>query len=226
MPIYTGLSTKNKQEIWVGGKSIGKVYVGDKLVWQKVTTQVGLKLTWDNIVNIPVADASSVSDWNTFFDLPTFGNPFTSVVVIGNEVDLIGGSNITLKNFLFERVRIQPAMLTTITDTLGMITHIGIAVFDEKSWGSGFVSGIFAGALTCGNYCFNECKKLSVVSIPSLLNLGTTTGDDGVFIDVGISGSQNITLTIPAALMTCNGGNPDGDIQYLQANNTVTIVQV
>jgi hypothetical protein len=23
--------------------------------------------------------------------------------------------------------------------------------------------------------------------------------------------------------MTCNGGNPDGDIQYLQANNTVTI---
>jgi hypothetical protein len=24
--------------------------------------------------------------------------------------------------------------------------------------------------------------------------------------------------------MTCNGGNPDGDIQYLQANNTVTII--
>jgi hypothetical protein len=24
--------------------------------------------------------------------------------------------------------------------------------------------------------------------------------------------------------MTCNGGNPDGDIQYLQANNTVTVI--
>jgi hypothetical protein len=35
-----------------------------------------------------------------------------------------------------------------------------------------------------------------------------------------------ITLTVPLALMTCNGGNPDGDIQYLQANNTVTIITV
>jgi hypothetical protein len=26
--------------------------------------------------------------------------------------------------------------------------------------------------------------------------------------------------------MTCNIGNPDGDIQYLQANNTVTIITV
>jgi hypothetical protein len=24
--------------------------------------------------------------------------------------------------------------------------------------------------------------------------------------------------------MTCNSGNPDGDIQYLQANNTVTVI--
>jgi hypothetical protein len=37
-----------------------------------------------------------------------------------------------------------------------------------------------------------------------------------------ISG-ETITLTVPSALMTCNSGNPDGDIQYLQANNTVTI---
>lgn len=37
---------------------------------------------------------------------------------------------------------------------------------------------------------------------------------------------KTITLTVPAALMTCNGGNPDGDIAYLQANNTVTVIQV
>ena len=41
----------------------------------------GLELTFDDIANVPVADASSVSDWNTFFDLPTNGIPFTSVVV-------------------------------------------------------------------------------------------------------------------------------------------------
>jgi len=45
---------------------------------------------------------------------------------------------------------------------------------------------------------------------------------DYVFTNIA---GQTITLTIPSALMTCNGGNPDGDIQYLQANNTVTIIQ-
>ncbi len=50
-----------------------------------------------------------------------------------------------------------------------------------------------------------------------------TQSNDDVF--GGFTG-QSITLTIPAALMTCNGGNPDGDIAYLQANNTVTIVTV
>jgi len=37
---------------------------------------------------------------------------------------------------------------------------------------------------------------------------------------------NTIDLTIPSSLMTCNGGNPDGDIQYLQTNNTVTITTV
>jgi len=59
--------------------------------------------------------------------------------------------------------------------------------------------------------------------IPNCINMGDTVGLTNVF--VGITG-QAITLTIPAALMTCNGGNPDGDIQYLQANNTITIITV
>jgi hypothetical protein len=35
---------------------------------------------------------------------------------------------------------------------------------------------------------------------------------------------NTITLTIPATLMTCNGGQPDADIQILQDSNTVTII--
>jgi lipoprotein signal peptidase len=43
----------------------------------------------------------------------------------------------------------------------------------------------------------------------------------------GITGKAVILLTIPAALMTNNEGGPDGDIAYLQANNTlVTITQI
>ena len=81
----------------------------------------------------------------------------------------------------------------------------------------------FPSLLSCGNDCFKLCIAATEFYLPSCLSLGTTTGNDDVFF--GITG-QTITLTIPSALMTCNGGNPDGDIQYLQANNLVTIVTV
>ena len=57
----------------------------------------GLELTFDDIANVPVADASSVSDWNTFFDLPTNGSPFTSVEidVNGERVKLLSPSFVT-----------------------------------------------------------------------------------------------------------------------------------
>jgi len=50
-----------------------------------------LQLTFDDILNVPVASATSVTDWNTFFDLPTYGTPFTGVTVSGNTVILDGG---------------------------------------------------------------------------------------------------------------------------------------
>ncbi len=96
-----------------------------------------------------------------------------------------------------------------------------------------------------GNYAFYDVPSLSIIrcwmadvindnsfaglSILSILEFhsyqyfGNSTGEDGVF---GSLSGQTITLTIPAALMTCNGGNPDGDIQYLTSSNTVTIVTV
>jgi hypothetical protein len=260
-----------------------------------------LELTFDDISNVPVADASSVSDWNTFFDLPVNGSPFTSVEVVGNLVKLIGGSGITLKNHLF----FENINIVSIIDNSLCVIEIGVNAFTEaylaieftfnaviKIGGSAFancisaiinlnsleiaeynsLSGIanttlnFPNLQTCGDGCFagntiNEINLPNVVSagdgcfasinglsniilplvtdigdncflsdtsitniyIPSCINLGTTTSLDDVFHTII---GQPITLTIPAALMTCNGGNPDGDIQYLQANNTVTIVTV
>jgi hypothetical protein len=68
---------------------------------------------------------------------------------------------------------------------------------------------------------FRDCTSLTSILLPSCSNLGGSVGDNNVFN--GITG-KTITLTIPASRMTANGGNPDGDIQYLQANNTVTVV--
>jgi len=97
---------------------------------------------------------------------------------------------------------------------------------------------------TTGNYCFYACASLTTISLPSLTtagescfyicgsslttinlpvltSLGSTVEENGVFYCIS---GKVITLTIPSALMTNNGGNPDGDIQYLTTYNTVTII--
>lgn len=74
-----------------------------------------------------------------------------------------------------------------------------------------------------GEYAFWWCTSATSFNFPLCTNLGGTIIDDGVFLAIS---TNTITLTIPIALMTCLFGNPDGDIQYLQGNNTVTIVTV
>lgn len=265
----------------------------------------GLLLTWDDIVNVPVVDASSVADWNTFFDLPTFGTPFSSVVIDGNKVNLIGGSGITLAMDLFRNnsnllkfednsncvivigYRSFRDCLTLNTLTLPVVTLMEALAFYgctsltsvslpllEQADGVGFggctsltnislpslitisSSSFFEGCTLLSSVSlpvlqsmqlqgfkdctslaaillpsitdiylnnFYGCTELTNISIPSCTNLGGDTLENGVF--ALISGNI-ITLTVPAALMTCNAGNPDGDIQYLQANNTVTVITV
>ena len=50
MPIYQGLSTKNKAEIIINSQPMQKVYVGDRLVWQKPSgifyPEYGLLYNW------------------------------------------------------------------------------------------------------------------------------------------------------------------------------------
>ena len=278
------------------------------------TTQapLSLKLTFDDIANANalVGDASSVIDWNIFFDLPTYGNPFTSVEVSGDTVSLFGGSNITIKQGLFnsninlisiiddsdsiissEGYTFTSALNLTTVDlpsllfageysfgitpnvtsfNLPLLETAGIQAFGDDTTGSSGISQLtylslpslttagaycFYGysALTtlelplltsagraCFEYCqslttidlpnltttgdynlFQTCISLTTISLPVCTNLGLTVGDNYIF---NVITGQTITLTVPSALMTCNGGNPDGDIQYLQANNTVTII--
>jgi hypothetical protein len=77
----------------------------------------------------------------------------------------------------------------------------------------GLIRSIFHKGLS---YYFWQCAL-------SIDQTGNTVGDDAVFSDIL---GNLILLTIPSALMTCNSGNPDGDIIYLQANNTVSITTV
>jgi hypothetical protein len=232
-----------------------------------------LRLTFDSIenANLLVGDSSSVNDWNTFFDLPNLGTSFTSVVIVGNEVQLFGGANIKVKPALMYDYNYN-TFLISIIDNANCITSVGGDAFSycyglttvnlpactiiygledspyEQYGGFGncenltnvllpnlIIAGSFSFSecfeLSNINFpllnnideaCFDQCTSITIINIPSCTNLGGTVENNLVFNFTG----NTITATFNSVLATNNSGNPDGDIQYLQSNNTVTITYV
>ncbi len=226
-----------------------------------------LNLTFDNITNadLLVGDASVVADWNTFFDLPTYGTPFSAVTISGNTVQLFGGSNIIVKDFLLYNnshiisiidtnsiVQVNDAGINSLYNLIDLQLPVCKTLLAKTSSSEtaigylDFITEIFMPMLeTAGDNSFESMPNLTSIDLPNLISigdnsvygsplltlinlpsctdLGGTVGNDSVFVStIG----NTITLTVPSILMTCNSGNPDGDIQYLQANNTVTIIEV
>jgi hypothetical protein len=197
-----------------------------------------LILEWDSIENVPVANASSVSDWNTFFGLPANGTSFTSVVVVGNNVELYGGNNINLPAELFS----SNTNILGVIDMASCIITAGFSCFESCNLVTIFDlpaltsegGGCFAGCnsvttfnlpllATATDGCFFACTSVTTLNLPLCTNLGSTVGNNNVFLNII---GNTITATFNIVLATCNGGLPDGDIQYLTANNTLTITYV
>ena len=202
-----------------------------------------LMFTDISFANTLVGDATNVNDWNTYLDLPILGTPFTSVNVSGDEVSLYGGAGITLKTeaFTINLKNDEVPYLVSVDDESGVIVELQDSAFSSQSL---LTTVSLPQVVTIDDECFNNCDNLAIINLPQLTtagsgcfagcslttvtlplctNLGGGVFNDNVFWDII---GNTISLTIPAALMTCNAGNPDGDIQYLQANNTVTITQV
>jgi hypothetical protein len=133
-------------------------------------------LVFDNIsnANTLVGDASNVNDWNTFFDLPYFGNPFTGVTISGTTVQLFGGSNIKVKPGLMYDNSYN-TFLISIVDNAGSITSVG---GDAFSYCMGLVNvylpsctivyGSKDSPLTDDYGGFGYCENLVNVNIPLL----------------------------------------------------------
>jgi len=67
---------------------------------------------------------------------------------------------------------------------------------------------------------FYNCNSMSTLNLPVCTTLGDTVLNNDNFDSIT---GKTIDLTVTPELLTCNGGTPDVDIQYLQSNNTVTI---
>ena len=181
---------------------------------------LGLRLGWDDIAKVPVGDPTDVNDWNTFFNLPTNGTPFTSVEVIGNEVKLIGGANIILSIALFS----TNPNIEYINDESEVITYINNFVFSSCT----SLNLAHLPVVThVGNSGFEQ-TALTVIYLPLCITLGINNQDQTV---LGGIIANNITLTISSAVMNAQGpGLPDGDIDLLLSEHpfpdVVTIITV
>lgn len=133
-------------------------------------------LTFDDIVNVPVADASDVDDWNTWFDLPTNGTPYNSVSVNSNTIILSGGSNITLTSYLFGDNVCGPHLISIIDN--GCIIDPGEGSFSDygtNGYGcKNMTTAVFPAITTLNYWPFYNCVLLNAFNIPSTI---TDIGD-------------------------------------------------
>ena len=212
-----------------------------------------LRLTWDDIGN---ALYTTVGDYNTLLgsDFTTLTVDGNDQLLTGNSTTFAMPASAFLSNANIVSVDDEAESVTSLGDSaIKGCSALTTAIFPVcTSLGQGAFSGCavlttatfplctslgksaFDGcsALTTvtlpvctsvGANAFDGCTALTTVTMPLCADLGGTTGDDTVF---GSIGGQTITLTIAASRETCDGGNPDGDIVYLSANNTATIIYV
>lgn len=172
----------------------------------------GFELLWSDISGLP----TDVAGWNTFFNLPVNGDPFLSVETVGNLIILRGGGNIRIASSLFS----GRANLMAADDKSGSIIRLNQFSFTNCF---NMQYARFKAAKILEASVFSSDSMCTEYDLSSCTNLGPTVGYNGIW--GGITG-QSISLKVPAALMTCNGGNPDGDIQDLASQNAVTITTV
>jgi hypothetical protein len=111
---------------------------------------------------------------------------------------------------VFEANTIERVYLTqnfTVTSTAIFVSNNITHVYVET--GTVLSDVMFAG------------NNLEYINIRNVSNIGDTTGNDSVFN--GNTGN-NVKVIAPSIHQTSNGGNLEGDLQYLVDNNTVTFV--
>jgi hypothetical protein len=216
----------NNQHAYVRYDSKGKIVSGTLIireeppkvgVWREVPIDLccspgptppsslqTITLTFDDIINTPVADVNSLANWNTFFDFPNYGTSFTNVSVIGNTVTLTGYSGSILKDSLFRRNQ----HIVSVTDT-GVFRYISDFVFSN----SALVTGTFNDVVYAGFYAFGDYDDLGS-SLTEITGAKFTTAGESCF--------ANCTSLTTTGSVTTAGDNCFNDCVSLTSTGSVT----
>lgn len=179
---------------------------GDRTSVDPVPPALPLRLTWDAIENAMFTD---IGDYNT-----ALGSDFTTLTVDGND-QLLTGNSTTFA--MLAEAFLNNTNIVAVNDEAESVISLGDKTFDSCT---ALTTAIFPACTSVGEQAFLDTFTLTSVNLTLCADLGSTTGNDDVFRNII---GNTITLTIAASRATCDGGNPDGDIVALAANNTATI---
>ncbi len=131
---------------------------------------------------------------------------YTPTLTLGSFPEVI-----TVMNTSFYLCTNLTALSVPKMQTAGVAAFLGtqVSVFD------------FAFATAVGNQCFAACLLATLFNLPLCTALGSSSANNNVFQDIS---GNTITINVPLSLATAvSGTDPDGDLVYLDANNTATI---
>lgn len=193
---------KTRLKAWVRYDGMGRVIPGGPVLslkrpkvgnWQEIpanlccnpttTTTTAmplpLRMTFTDIAITEAMIGSPADDlaaWNTFFDLPALGSPFTSVSAVGNVVELYGGGNIYLKDYIFD-IHLQAQYgenLLKFEDFDGVVVSSGFSSFGY--WDTGGCMNMtdlyLPSCVSADDYSFNGCSALTSPYLPLLKTAG------------------------------------------------------
>lgn len=153
----------------------------------------------------------------------TFDNIANADLMVGDSSDVADWNT-------FFGLPANGTVFTSVTVAGNVVTLAGgsnitlkNSLFGGSAYGDSLLSIVDTGCIVTVNYdAFGDavgagCNGLVTIALPSVTDFGVSTANNGCF--TGLTGNV-IALTIPAALSS------DGDIAYLQANNTVTLTTV
>lgn len=176
--------------------------------------ELPLILTFNDINNFGlVADVNNVNDWNTF--LVASGNPYTSVVVTGNVVELYGGSNVVIGDslFIFDSTLVSIYDTNTVvrlgasdlgaftfwfTSALETVEMQGVQIISGDVFNnSSITSGVFESVEIVYDAGFTFCSNLTTLTILGVLTLHESAVDGTAITELII---PNCTETVGPAI--------------------------
>jgi hypothetical protein len=183
---------------------------------------VNVNCAYNNVFNYAAGQAPTLAAFEAQIGFPLInGAKFGDTIVFDNVGYTVGGgtfANKQLTGFLkCSCISMgSPAFLGNTIEKLylPLCIFVGSTAFTNNNITHVYIPE----AITVVDTSFQN-NNLQYFNAPIIQQIGNTTGNDAVFN--GNTGN-NVTVIAPSIHQTSNGGNLEGDLQYLVDNNTVT----